>query len=117
MRLYRKLAICLVVALPSGAIAQAWASAGDGRFTVLTASVEDEYHLPQAFEVLQRAERELLNGWGLALPQQVTLRVHPDLQSFIAAGAPWYAAGLADRKTQTVHLQRLRVVLERNTLE
>ena len=56
--------------------------------------------------------------WGLTLPETVTVRVHPSLASFQeATGQPWFVAAVADRITGTLHLQRLRVLAERRSLE
>lgn len=108
---------------PAGEAARpAWERVGtaatDGTFTVLTGAEEDERHVPQLFAVLRAARAELEGEWGFALPEAVTVRVHPDLDSFTThTGAPWFVAGVADRGAAAVDLQRLRVLLERGTLE
>lgn len=98
-------------------LAQGWTSARDDHFTVLTAAGEDARHLPRVFAVLQQARRDL-REMGLVLPAGVTVVIHPDLSSFQAAtGAPWYVAAVANRREMRLEVQRLRVLLERRSLE
>ncbi len=117
MRTCAKL-LALLLALASPALAQDWSSANDGQFVVLSASAQDESYLPQVFELLQQAKRDLRNDWRLELPPKVTLVIHPDLASFEqATGAPWHLAGLANRERQKIDVQRLRILLERGSLK
>lgn len=108
----------LLLAILPWAFATPWSEASDGVFTVRTASVEDARALPQVYDILQQARLELRRDWGLAVPEAVTVVVHPDLVSYQeATGMPWYVAALADREAQQIHTQRLRVLLERRSLE
>lgn len=116
----RRLVALLLLLLLSGplALAQVWLSSTDGRFVVETASAADRERLPDLFAALRRAARELRQDWSLALPETVTLYVHPTLLSFQAAtGQPWFVAAQAERGSAAVHLQRLRVLAERGSLE
>jgi hypothetical protein len=99
------------------ALAQDWqAAAGDG-FTVHTAAQADREGLREVFGVLGQARRELFARYGFALPEAVTVWIHPTLASFEAATAqPWYVAAVADRGAGALHSQRLRVLLERGSL-
>jgi hypothetical protein len=95
-----------------------WSRADDGTFSVLTASEQDALYLPQVYEVLKRARRDLRDRWQLELPAGIMVVIHPDLASYTAAtGAPWFVSGIADRAGLRLEVQRLRVLLERNTLE
>ncbi len=97
--------------------AQDWASASDGFFTVQTVSTADTTYLKEVFKILQEAKRDLRTE-GLTLPENVTLYIHPNLNSFTSkTELPWYIISLADRETSTIHTQRLRILLERQTLE
>ncbi len=97
--------------------AQSWQEATDGFFRVETASAADAERLEHVFDVLEQAAKDLKDS-GLPLPDAVTVRVHPTLESFQAdTGLPWFVAALADRETNTLHTQRLRVLLERQSLE
>jgi hypothetical protein len=99
------------------AFGQDWKSASDGRFVVLTASPEDALYLPEIFTVLQRAQRDLRRQ-GLELPETIGITIHPHLDSFLeATGVPWYVMATADRDRALVHSQRVRVLLERGSLE
>lgn len=109
-----------VLALLLGAVA--WAQppqrATDGLFVVETASPADREELSMVFLILQAAARDLRQDWGFALPKTVTVRVYPTLAAFEAAtGQPWYVAATADREAETLHVQRLRVLTERGSLE
>ena len=98
-------------------LAQAWQRATDGRFIVKTASPADREKLPEVFEVLQEAALELHQTWGWTLPRAVTVRVYPTLEAYTSGTAqPWYVAASADRKTVTLHVQRLRVLSERGSI-
>jgi hypothetical protein len=48
----------------------------------------------------------------------LTVKIHPDLESFTTTTElPWYIISVANRDTDTIHTQRLRILLERQTLE
>ncbi len=103
-------------------IALAWGSAEqpatDGRFVVITNSEADRAYLSEVFAILQEAQRELEQSWQLNLPQEITIVIHPTLQSFIKANqVPWYIAGTANVKANQVDLQRLKVLVERDILK
>ena len=111
--------VCLTVLLSllGFSCAQTWQEVGDGFFKVETASPVDAEKLEQVFTLLERAAHDL-EDLGLPLPDSVTVRVHPTLESFTGeTGAPWYVAAVADRRTGALHTQRLRVLLERRSLE
>jgi hypothetical protein len=102
--------------LSSFPFAQEWSSKTDGFFTVVVASSTDATYLKEVFEILQEAKKDLRTQ-GLTLPENVTVQIHPTLESFTTTtDVPWYVISLADRKTYTVHTQRLRILLERQTL-
>lgn len=93
-----------------------WSSKTDGFFLVETAQSADETYLAEVFEILQSAKKDL-RAEGLTLPESVTVKIHPTLDSFTTTTAvPWYVISLADRETNTIHTQRLRILLERQTL-
>jgi hypothetical protein len=97
--------------------AQNWSAASDGFFTVQTVQSADALYLPEVFEMLQEAKKDL-RAKNLTLPEKVTVQIHPDLESFrTTTELPWYIISVADRETNTVHTQRLRILLERQTLE
>lgn len=97
--------------------AQTWSTKTDGFFSVQTASSADATYLSEVFEILQEAKKDLRTE-GLTLPEGVTVQIHPDLDSFTTTTeVPWYVISLADRETSTIHTQRLRILLERQTLE
>lgn len=115
--MWRRISLCFVVLALAIAFGQDWESAGDGRFTVLTASLEDALYLPEIFAVLQRAQRDLRRQ-ELELPDAVGITIHPQLDSFLrATGLPWYVMATAERGRAMVHSQRVRVLLERGSLE
>ena len=115
---YRITWLTLLVSLVGLAFAQPWQRATDGRFWVETASPADAARLEQVFEILDEAAKDLERDWGLRLPEAVTVRVHPTLESFTGeTGAPWFVAALADKRSALLHTQRLRVLLERRSLE
>jgi hypothetical protein len=106
-----------LLSLSPFALAQEWSSASDGFFNVQTAQGADETYLAEVFEILQEAKKDLC-GEGLTLPENVTVQIHPNLSSFTATtNVPWYVISLADRETATIHTQRLRILLERQTLD
>lgn len=97
--------------------AQDWSTSSDGFFSVQTASSADATYLSEVFEILQGARKDLRTE-GLTLPESVTLQIHPNLDSFTTkAELPWYIISVANRETNTIHTQRLRILLERQTLE
>jgi hypothetical protein len=97
--------------------AQDWSRASDAFFTVQTASSADAAYLPEVFEILQQARKDL-RAQGLTLPESVRVQIHPHLESFTTTTElPWYIISVADRETSTIHTQRLRILLERQTLE
>jgi hypothetical protein len=106
-----------LLSLSSFALPQTWASKSDGFFTVVVASSADETYLAEVFEILQEARKDLRTE-GLLLPQKVGVQIHPDLASFTTTTTlPWYIISVADRETSTIHTQRLRILLERQTLD
>jgi hypothetical protein len=108
----------LLVLAGMTAHAETWQHATDGRFVVETASPADRENLGSVFATLQEAARELRQDWGLGLPKRVRVRIYPTLAAYTAATAqPWYVAATADRDAVTLHLQRLRVLSERGSLE
>lgn len=114
----RSLTFIAIVLLSSLGVAQRWVTATDDSFTVLTAAAEDAEHLQAVFSILQCAKQDLRRGWNLTLPPGVTVVIHPDLTSFSqATRLPWYIAGAADRTNLVLNVQRLRVLLERQSLE
>ncbi len=89
----------------------------DGTFSIISSKADAKY-LPEVFAILQEAKRELEQSWGLNIPEQVTVVIHPTLSSFIEASQmPWYIAGVANVQTNQIDLQRLKVLLERNILK
>ncbi len=119
---YRKglpgLATGLVLVLGTFGWAQPWQRATDGRFIIYTVSSADREVLGAVFAVSQEAARELQQDRGFRLPKIVSVRVYRTLTAFEGAtGQPWYVAAVADRDAATLHLQRLRVLSERGSLE
>ena len=113
----RKVWLTVLLSVLGLTFAQDWQEATDGFFKVETASPADAERLTEVFGVLEQAAKDLKNS-GLPLPDTATVRVHPTLESFEAeTGLPWFVAALADRETTTLHTQRLRVLLERQSLE
>jgi hypothetical protein len=103
--------------LSSFCLAQNWSSANDGFFTVWTVKSADATYLPEVFKILQQAKKDLRTE-GLTLPESVAVKLHPDLDSFTTTTElPWYIISVADREAKTIHTQRLRILLERQTLE
>ena len=89
----------------------------DGTFSIISSNADNKY-LPEVFAILQEAKGELEQSWGLNVPEQVTIVIHPTLNSFTAASQmPWYIAGIANVKTNQIDLQRLKVLKERNILK
>lgn len=107
----------LICSLFPFSLAQDWSTASDGFFTVQTVQSADATYLPQVFKILQQAKKDL-RAEDLTLPESVTVQIHPDLESFTTTTElPWYIISVANRDTNTVHTQRLRILLERQTLE
>jgi hypothetical protein len=99
-------------------LAQTWTQVTDGFFVIETASSTDAFYLKEVFAILQQARQDIRANQALALPEQVLIRIHPTLESFQnATAAAWYLASLADKSTGTIQTQRLRVLLERGSLE
>jgi hypothetical protein len=97
--------------------AQDWSSKTDGFFSVQIASSADATYLSQVFEILQQAKKDLRTE-GLTLPESILVQIHPNLDSFTTTTElPWYVISVADRETSTIHTQRLRILLERQTLD
>lgn len=92
--------------------------ARDDSVTVITYSDVDAAELPRVFAILQQARRDVRRDWGLTVPTNVTVVVHPDIGSYQAAtGMPWFVAGLANRDANRIDVQRLRVLIDRHSLE
>lgn len=100
--------------------AQDWSTASDGTFTVMTAATADAVRLPEVFNVLQLAQRELRQqpaGWQLQLCPHPRIWIHPDLASFLGSTQlPWFVLAAADRDACELHLQRLAIIQERSSL-
>ncbi len=108
-------AVWLTVLTP--ALAQNWQTAQAPGFVVRYAGGADALHLPEVFRVLQKARQDL-KSQGLALPPTVRVVIHPNLKSYTAAtGLPWFILSAANRSKNQIDSQRLRVLLERGTLE
>ena len=115
--LSRKACLVILMSWFGCVFAQNWQQATDGFFTVETASPADAEKLREVFDSLEQAAKDLKNS-GFVLPDTVTVRVHPTLESFQNdTDLPWFVAALADRKTDILHTQRLWVLLERHSLE
>lgn len=111
-----KIAIQLLLYVIALSFAQTWQQHTDGFFTVETVAVADQQHLKQVFEILQQAKKDLLRQ-NLQLLNSVTLRVHPNLDSFVTSlNLPWYIAAISNRETSTIQTQRLEVLITRNSL-
>ncbi|MEZ4608244.1 MAG: hypothetical protein R2880_15975 [Deinococcales bacterium] len=105
-----------------------WQQASDGNITIFTVNPDDTFYLPELFRMVQEAQKELefrqispAKPLELSLPEQIHIIVHPNLASFQQATAmPWYIAAIA-RKSQEaageIHLQRLRVLMNRHRLK
>lgn len=112
--------LCLwVLALTfiSPAEAQAWKSAQAPGFVVRWSENAETRHLSEIFRVLQRARRDLLTA-GYSLPPRVRVVIHPSLESYTTSTRlPWFVLAAANRSTHRIDTQRLRILLERGTLE
>ncbi len=97
--------------------AQDWQTSIDGFFIVEVASLADLQHLNEVFDILQQAKKDLIRQ-GLKLPDSVSVRIHPDIDSYVnTVNLPWYIAAVADRETNTIQTQRLEILITRNSLE
>ena len=98
--------------------AQDFKQSSDGFFIIETASKADEAYLAEVFAIVQQAKRDLHNDWGFKLKQGVVIRVHPNISSYSqATQMPWYFAALAKPSQNKIDIQRLRVLVERDSLE
>jgi hypothetical protein len=98
-------------------LAQDWRQHTDGFFNIETAAIADQEHLKNAFEILQQAKKDLQRQ-NLKLPDSVTVRVHPNLESYVTSvNLPWYIAAVTNRETSMIQTQRLEVLISRNSLE
>jgi hypothetical protein len=108
----------MLTASPAGA--QDWSEASDGTFSIMTAAAADTARLPDVFDLLQQARRELRQqpaGWQLQLCSEPRIWIHPDLASFTrSTQLPWFVLAAADRTACELHLQRLVIVRERSSL-
>jgi hypothetical protein len=99
------------------AYAQEWQQHTDGFFVVETAAIADQEHLKDVFKIVQEAKKDLQRQ-PLQLPDSVTIRIHPNLESYVnAVKLPWYIAAIANRETNLIQTQRLEVLILRNSLE
>jgi hypothetical protein len=118
--------VFVVALLLSLGVAQNWQTAKSPGFIVQTASPlrgeksvssPDRALLPQIFEILQKARRDLVLA-GLNPPQAVTVVIHPDLKSYTnATKRPWFVIAVSNRQKNRIDTQRLRILLERGSLE
>ncbi len=110
------LAIVLLAFL-STTLAQSWQTTRAPGFVLQTASAEDARHLPEVFGILQKARRDLIAA-GYPPPALVRVVVHPNLQSYTTATRlPWFVLSAANRTKNQIDSQRLRLLLERKSLE
>lgn len=114
----RRILFVLLLMLSAFALAAPWQRRADGQFIVETASLADLEGVGEVFAILQDAARDLRQDWGWTLPASLTVRVYPTLTAYTGAThQPWYVAAMADRNAEILHLQRLRVLIERDSLE
>ncbi len=108
----------LVLALPDQAQpTQSWQTAHAPNFIVQTASSADQRLLPEVFEILQKARKDLL-ARGLNPPLTITVVIHPTLESYThSTHLPWFILAAANREKNRIDTQRLRIVIERGSLE
>ncbi|MER3481959.1 MAG: hypothetical protein C4332_01115 [Meiothermus sp.] len=107
----------VIALLLSLGFAQNWQTAKSPGFVVRTASSPDRALLPQVFEILRKARRDLSLA-GLNLPQTVTVVIHPNLKSYTdATKVPWFVIAVSDRTKNRIVTQRLRILVERGSLE
>ncbi len=110
------LAIVLLAFLTT-ALAQSWQTTRAPGFVLQTASAEDARHLSEVFGILQRTRRDLIVA-GYHPPALVRVVVHPNLKSYTTATRlPWFVLSAANRIKNQIDSQRLRVLLERKSLE
>lgn len=82
-------------------------------FTIQTASSADEQRLPEVFNVLERAYKDLVQ-MGYQPPIKVKIVVHANLESFrTATKLPWFVLAAADQGQSRIDMQRLRIVAEK----
>ncbi len=116
MFIERKVLLLLALIVLTQGLSEEYAT--DGKFVVITNSKADAIYLPEVFVILQEADRELKQLWKLSLPEKVTIVIHPTLSSFIKVNqVPWYIAGTANVETGQINVQRLKVLVERDTLK
>jgi len=108
--------LAILLALLGPALAQ-WKTAHAPGFVVQVATNADERHLREVFAILQKTRRDL-KAAGYPLPSRVRVVIHPNLRSYIrATGLPWFVVAAANRSRNQIDTQRLRVLLERGSLE
>ena len=96
---------------------QTYKSYTNGFFRVEAASDNDSYYLNEVFRILEAAKTDLERDWGFELNDSILLRVHPNLASYIReTEMPWYVAAVANIEEDRIDTQRLRVLIERNSL-
>ncbi len=118
MRGNRQFIICIVYCLFIIALSQDFKQASDGFFIIETASLADEYYLPEVFSITNQAKLDLQQDWGLSLSKDVTIRVYPNISSYSrATQMPWYFAALASPAQNKIDIQRFRVLVERGSLK
>ncbi len=97
--------------------AQDWRTVSDGEFEVLTLARADEQHLSEVFAILREAKQDLRVKHGLRLPTDVQLYIHPTLASYTETTAvPWFVSAIANREDTRIDVQRIQVLLERDSL-
>lgn len=112
-----KIVLVFLIILIHTVFAQKWQQHTDGFFIVETASSADSQHLNEVFDILQQAKKDLTRQ-ELNLPDSVTVRIHPDIDSYVnAVNLPWYIAAITNRETNMIQTQRLEILIARNSLE
>lgn len=119
MMIYISVFLCItMLSFLSNVGAQEWRMTSDGTFEVYTAARADEAHLTDVFAILREAKKDLRLTWGLRLPPEIQIYIHPTLESYSkATELPWYVAAAADRESMQIDMQRIKVLLERDSLE
>lgn len=119
MMSYVVIFFCLVIFVGFSLVdAQDWNQVSDGHFEILTMARADEVHLPEVFAILRDAKKDLRLTWGLVLPQDIQIYIHPTLSSYSeVTELPWSVAAIANREELQIDMQRIQVLLERNSLE
>ena len=98
-------------------LTEGWKQSSNGFFTVETASIADEAYLTQVFKILEKARADLQRQ-EMPLGSGIVLRIHPNLDSYLAgSGQPWYIAGISNKAERLIQIQRLDVLLVRSSLE